>query len=257
MKWRSIALIPFAATAVTALVAETLPSWCWLSLFALAYALAAVESGRAARLFARGERLHWAWLLMCVAYAIGFVGRLVVGGDTGVPTMSPLVGTVWSAITILLNLAGVAALVMFSRVWAGTGLEPRWRIHVTLLMLALGCAVDGRACWTAAVALVGGDRQSLGLLVSSVSDIGGIALIGPVFATALALRGGLLVWPWALQFASSLFWLVDDATVFLPGRWSARVDLWCRMIAVLLAFSAARAQRWVRESLDEPGAVAG
>jgi hypothetical protein len=255
MKWRVIALVPFVAAAVTGLAAETLPVFGWRALFAAAYALAAVESLRAARLFARGDRLHWAWLLMGIGYAIGFVCRVTVGGETGVPTMSPLVGIVWSLITIALNLFGTAALVMFSRVWSGTGLQPAWLGKVTVVMLALGLVVDGPASWNAARDLVHGDMQSLGLMVSSVSDIAGIALIGPVFATALALRGGLLVWPWALQFVSCLFWLFDDATVFLPGRWSSRVDLWCRVAAVMLCFSAARTQRWVRASLDEPTAT--
>jgi hypothetical protein len=57
-----------------------------------------------------------------------------------------------------------------------------------------------------------------------------------------------------LQFASSLFWLLDDATVFLPGRWSARADLGFRVLALMFNFAAARAQRWVRASLDEPAA---
>jgi hypothetical protein len=254
MKWRVLALVPFLAAAITGLVAETLRPWCWLLLFDGAYALAAFESLRAARLFARGDRLHWAWLLMGVGYAVGFVCRLVIGGDTGVPVMSPVVGMVWSLITFVFNVAGVASLVMFSRVWSGTGLEPPWRSHVTVLMLVLGLVVDGPASWAAAVAFVHGDTQSLGLLISSVSDIANITLIGPVFATALALRGGLLVWPWALQFASCLFWLFDDATIFLPGGWASRVDRWCRVAALMLSFAAARAQRWVRASLDEPPA---
>jgi hypothetical protein len=83
-----------------------------------------------------------------------------------------------------------------------------------------------------------------------VSDIASIALIGPLFATAVAMRGGLLVWPWALQFASCLAWLLDNATIFLPGRWAERTDLFCRLLGTGYACVAAVAQRRVTASLE-------
>jgi hypothetical protein len=253
MKYRVLALFPWACAALVALAAEWLPSWCWHAGLALAYATASAGCVAAALRFGRRDRLRWAWLLMGLSYGIGFGCRLAIGGDTGVPQMSPLVGALWSFLMLLMNVAGVASLVVFARVWSGTGLAPAWRVRSTVLLLALGLFVDGRAALDAVVAAAHGDRQSLGLFISAVSDIASIALIGPVLATALAMRGGLLAWPWALQLVCCFFWLVDDATVFLPGRWEARGDLVCRMLGTQYGLAAALAQRWVAASLDDAG----
>jgi hypothetical protein len=255
MSYRWLALLPLVYAAVVTLAAESLPAWLWHGAFAASYLAASAGSLAAARRFGRHDRLHWAWMLMSAAYAIGFVTRLVIGGDTGVPEMSPLVGTLWSLLTLGMNALGVASLVLFARVWTGTGLAPEWRIHVTVLMLALGLLVDAHAALEAARAAAHGDRQALGLLVSVVSDIISVALIGPVLATAVAMRGGLLVWPWLLQFLSCTAWLVDNATVFLPGSWEQRGDLFCRLLGTGFGCTAALAQRQVTASLDEAAAA--
>jgi hypothetical protein len=50
-----------------------------------------------------------------------------------------------------------------------------------------------------------------------LGDIFCFSLLGPMFLTALALRGGVLVWTWTLLTLSGLTWLcVDGAATFLP-----------------------------------------
>lgn len=249
MKYRLLAAAPFVYAAAVALAAEWLPAPVWRAGFAASYGLAAVASLATALLFGRGDRLRWAWLFLGLSYAIGFASRVAIGADTGTAVMSPWLGTVWSALTIGLNVAGLAGEVALARVWSGTGLAPAWRWHVTLVMLALGLLVDGKAVLDTGQAMLHGDRQSIGLLVSTVCDIASIALVGPIFATMLALRGGLLVYPWAFLFACSLAWLLDDATVLLSGKLFARADLICRLVATQFGVAAALAQRWVTASL--------
>jgi hypothetical protein len=61
-------------------------------------------------------------------------------------------------------------------------------------------------------ALVGGNLSSIVSTGSDLGDMLTLALIAPVMQTALAMRGGLLRWPWGLTTAGSLAWLMYDIT---------------------------------------------
>jgi TRAP-type C4-dicarboxylate transport system permease small subunit len=56
------------------------------------------------------------------------------------------------------------------------------------------------------------DGRTLSLvgLGSDLGDLVGFCFIAPVFLTALALRGGLLAWPWALLTAGFMGWVGYD-----------------------------------------------
>ena len=52
-------------------------------------------------------------------------------------------------------------------------------------------------------------------LASCLGDIFCFTLLAPMFLTALTLRGGVLVWIWALLTLSGLTWLAVDGTATL------------------------------------------
>ena len=101
-------------------------------------------------------------------------------------------------------------------------------------------------------ALVAGDVSAVVPLSSDVADALVIVLLAPLARTALALRGGVLLWPWAFLTANGLLWLVFDATY--GGLSVAHVDAArahvllesLRTLATLYGFAAGFAQRGVR-----------
>ena len=76
-------------------------------------------------------------------------------------------------------------------------------------LLALGVA--GPSAYYHGRTLLEGDWSGLILLVSAIVDILSLCLLAPLLLTAMALRGGLFGWPWALITASILSWLFYDA----------------------------------------------
>jgi hypothetical protein len=105
-----------------------------------------------------------------------------------------------------------------------------------------------------------GETKAIVGAVSSLGDIFSLALIVPVLLTTIALRGGLLSWPWGLMTASQFGWLLYDATITL-GTFihmePVTTRMWTevfRAIACSYCFAAGLAQRAV--SAPEPGAVA-
>ena len=97
--------------------------------------------------------------------------------------------------------------------------------------------------------------------VSSAGDIFSLALIVPVLLTTLALRGGLLSWPWGLMTASQFGWLFYDATGTIRHfvhMEPATVTMWSeifRAIACVFCLSAGIAQRAVSAPDADSGAV--
>jgi len=68
--------------------------------------------------------------------------------------------------------------------------------------------------------------------------------MGPVLVTAIAMRGGLLVWPWTLLTVSSIAWLFFDAVQLLPASMIPVSDLGTVMAATLTCGAAGLAHRW-------------
>jgi hypothetical protein len=88
-----------------------------------------------------------------------------------------------------------------------------------------------------------------------------LCLIAPLLLTALALRGGLIGWPWALLTTSYVAWLLYDAVlVYGPslGADPATVRLAsevCRALGCTYGFSAGLAQRAVVDDMLRPAAA--
>ena len=213
------------------------------------YGLASAMGLLNAASYARHDRLRWAWLCFGLGYLFGFCSAVAFGTRPEAETMSTLAVTLWNICVLLLNVFLVASEAWFARMWSDTGLAPPGRLGATLGFLALALVFDGKAALTDLTQLSHGHIRALSDFISLVTDITSIGLVGPIFATVIALRGGLLVRPWIFLFLSSFAWLLDDATVLLPHH-AAAADLFARVLAVQLAFAAAMAQRMVRADLS-------
>ncbi len=208
-----------------------------------AYGVSSLASVLAAYRFGARERVGRAWILMAVASGLGFIQALFFGVSFhGSGASQPLaIRLIRLGIVIALNVADVCALALFTRVWNDTGLVPKWRRLATIISVVVALGIAGPAA-------VGDVRNVsvLGLgwaasLTSDLGDIVGIALMGPVLATAIAMRGGLLVWPWALLFCNSFIWLLYDAGGRLPPSWRTTTDFAMSLLAHLFLAAAALA----------------
>jgi hypothetical protein len=224
------------------------PATARLGLYAC-YALAAAAAGVTAVSYAPRDRLRWAWLSFGAGYFVAFLSKLVADSTT-IAAASTARATLWAAMIILLNAGSVTALVLFARVWSGTGLAPAWRGRATLGFFALALVIGGQNLYVNGRAMLSLDPRAFGFFASSAGDVIGIALIGPIFATAIALRGGLLMRPWLYLFSAAICWIVDDALFILPRELALNVDIVVRTLAVLLGGAAALAQLMVKREVQ-------
>ena len=258
MKFRALVLVCAVLVAVACVAFALAPEphqWrvAWMGTL-VSYSVALAGAAIGAVSFGRGDRLRWAWLLVAAYGAIG-VGKVLLWGSPRHlgPAMGllPQTQTALSngVATLLLNVSCVAGLALFARVWNGTGLVPPWRGRITVVAFALGVAVGGVPVWRDILQIASGQTLRVGGLVSSLGDIAAITLMGPIMVTAIAMRGGLLVWPWTILTVSSIAWLGFDAVQLLPAHLQPVADLGTVMAATLTSGAAGLAHRWaVREN---------
>ncbi len=176
--------------------------------------LALIGSAAAALAFDRGDYLRRAWLFTGGCYAFLLLRDLtLLHGAGGV--RGRRIEYLRSGIIVLANASALIGTVMIARAWHVAGLEPpgsalsrrsAFLIAIALAVILIGpsLVVDGRG-------LRHGDATSIIAVASDLADALGLCLIGPVLMTALALRGGILLWPWALFTASMVSWMFYDA----------------------------------------------
>ncbi len=196
----------------------------------------------------RGDYLRSAWLANGASYIANALMGFAWFGD-GDP---PVIFALRTILVLVTNLLGVLSVWLFANAYARAGLElPGGRVRRTLVSvaaLALSLALGGVAFVEAMVHVRDGDLTAIIDAISSAGDIVVFVLLAPIAMTALALRGGLLAWPWGFLLASNLAWLVFDAQAsvgeYLPhGAWLVS---WARVwmvAAASLASAAALAQR--------------
>ena len=213
-------------------------------------AVVAAACWRTAAGFERGDYLRRAWILLGAVYAMIAAVQVLPMPRIGIAAVV--------VISLVLNGLGVAALVHFARAHRVAGLvigSRRGNLAVFLGVLAIALAIDGWPIVDTLRRLENGDAGAAMYLVSSAGDLLALLLIAPIFLTALALRGGLLLWPWALLGASSLCWLLVDAEALIAklvpssadGPLSFVTNGW-QMLACFLALGAAEAQRRLSRS---------
>jgi len=218
-------------------------------------ALALLGFAVAAFVFDPGDYLRRAWLLL------GACTLLLFARDVFAVAAHPHPGdtaalVVQGAFAVGGNGCSVLGTWMLARTWKVAGLdEGESRSGGTLVVAALFVAVLVNG-WPVAMelrALASGDVSAVVPLSSDIADAIVIVLLAPLASTALALRGGVLRWPWAFLTVNGLLWLVFDVTYggltvahVDPARAHALLEA-LRTIATLYGFSAGFSQRGVRE----------
>jgi len=231
--------------------------------------LALAGCATAAVTFARGDYLRRAWALQALCYLLlltrdaTYLAQLRLG-----PRLLGIHLDYWHAALVL---AGNAAAVLGSWRLARAGQiagihhpESRMRRRVVLgITIAVALAIAGPSLVIDLKAVLDGETGAVVPLASDVGDIISLCFIAPVMMTAIALRGGLLAWPWTLLTASMLGWLLYDGAhtlghfvQFGPQRLRALGEVF-RALACTYALGAGVAQRLVvRSSASSPAAPA-
>lgn len=214
----------------------------------------------AARSFERGEHLRRAWLLNGSCYGFLLLRDLLFGvwlvRDSGEPSQY-----LEAIIVLVANAGAVTGVWMLSRTWKIAGIALPWsplrREVVSWIGIVVGLAIAGPSLWFSISGAMKGEVRAIVNVVSSAGDIFSLTLIVPVLLTTLALRGGLLSWPWGLMTASQFGWLLYDATLaiglFVPME-PTTARMWSelfRALACSYCFAAGLAQRAV--SAPDPG----
>jgi hypothetical protein len=229
--------------------------------------LALAGSLTAASAFDRGDYLRRAWLVYGSCYVFlllrDLLFRVWLGHDGGVFSqyLEPV-------LVILANGCGVVGVWMLSRTLQVAGIALPWppgrQLLVRMFGVVVGLAIAGPTMLLEIGNALEGRTLSIVRVVSGIADVLSLALIVPVMLTALALRGGLLLWPWGLFTASALSWLLYDFTGLM--RHLVHIEpvtatIWgesFRAMACTLCLSTGIAQRMVSkpESDVKPTAAA-
>ncbi len=222
MRVRWLTLFPVLYALGFAVVAGTLtgdgslaPFVAWQRILTRILALAGCYA--AVSVFESGDHLRRAWLWLgggTLVILTRDLLRLLIpafGPDSTAPAAMPTL----AALGVIANLALLSGILELSRSWRKASIElPGGRVGVVLVALvtaAVALLVAGPAALQHAQAFAEGDWSALVLLVSALVDILTLCLITPLLLTAVALRNGLFVWPWALITASQVCWLLYDA----------------------------------------------
>ncbi len=210
--------------------------------------------GLATLRFRRGEYLYWAWLLLALhmlplAFKDLLFGRLVHLPQLSAAQCSDL----RQACSILGNVLFVIAMVLLARVWRVAGFalpgSATSRVVWTLVAFAIAVAIVGYGSIENFRRFAHGDGEALVSLASNAGDIICFTLTAPLVFIALALRGGMLAWPWGLLVSSELGWLVFDLFYAahnahpLGRHWMLVTAESMRVLACLFAAAAGLAQR--------------
>jgi hypothetical protein len=216
--------------------------------------LTLVGSWAAALAFERGAYQRRAWFL------IGLCMALLLTRDL---TLLPFfrrfdprsLAVAAGLLVALANLSQVIGTWMLARTWKVAQLALPGSAAAQWATVALVGVVAAAAAGPGVIRngglLLRGDFTRAAGVFSSLGDVFSLWLIAPLLLTALALRGGLFGWPFALLTTSYVAWLGYDV-VFVLGpdlglsaRGARTLSELFRALGCLFGFSAGLAQRWV------------
>jgi hypothetical protein len=259
MKFRSFAAFPVGFAVVFAVAALLAGGDGLGSVLAteneVGKVLALVGCFAAALAFEEGDYLRRAWFYSGLCYLL-----LLLGDVAGIPLLATRLSThevdlVEGSFAVLGNATSVVGTWMLARAWTVAGLDDdddASRTRGRLLFAAaaaVSLAITGWPLVHDVGALAAGD---LGASVNIASDLGDticLALVAPVMHTALAMRGGMLRWPWGLLTFSGIAWIAYDAASGAVELFHVEQARWLivtealRGLACAFFFSAGMAQR--------------
>jgi hypothetical protein len=218
----------------------------------IAEAAATVGCFVAATSFEWRDHLARAWALQGLMYLLLLVRFL--GLALGFLNGSSLADGV---LTSVANIGGILSNLMLARTAHLAGIDivisPHLRRLAWLVAAVIAAAASGSGIVRGVGRLVNGNLSAIVAIASRTGDIVGFVLIAPLLLTTLALRQGLLVWPWALLTAANLCWLGADFTntalAHVPGHLGPLYDVF-RFPACLFVMMAGIAQRWVIDARE-------
>jgi hypothetical protein len=166
----------------------------------------------AASAFQRGDYLRRAWALTatCVVLLLVRDTTIIPGVETALagPALDP---ARWALITAA-NTASVLGTALMARAWSVSGLSSAGRrAWLVIAGVVVSLAATGWPLMHDLQRLAHGDYAAIPFLASDLGDTVSFVLVAPVLDTALELRGGALLWPWALLTAGGLCWIIYDA----------------------------------------------
>ena len=196
--------------------------------------------------FVFGDKLYASWLFVGIGYTLSTIryslrlAAMIRGGGDLLPRAA------LDAMLVLQNVAIAVALLMFVLAWRSTGLTVgQSRGALIVLGIAVALVIGGYPL------IQGFQTRSADtvLLISTLGDVVGIALIVPLAMSARALRGGLLMHTWLYLALCEFFWMLYDIwlavrdSLGVAPRAGVGVEQMIRVTAIMFAFIATVAQR--------------
>jgi hypothetical protein len=224
-------------------------------------ALAVVGAALAFLRFGNRDLMRWAWFCTGLCYLLLFAMDLFFAAPSrfGQPDLSPTQIQLHTVMAVVANASALVGVALFALVSRAFGMplpgSATARRIALVASVAVAAIIVGPALRQDVAQLAGGDAHGLAGLASDLSDFGCFCLLVPVLSTAVALRGGALVWPWALLAASQLGWMMYDAvgTVRLLAAFDERaLEEMFRALACTFAFVAGVAQVHALRSVSFP-----
>ncbi|RKH18725.1 hypothetical protein D7Y15_16030 [Corallococcus sp. AB030] len=201
--------------------------------------LAVAGTAAAALSFGAGDYLRRVWGLLTAGAVLSLVSTALrsywMHAVPDVPfTESPLL-PVRMGVVVLANVCTTFALVLLSRTYKQSGLQPPPSSRASLLWAVAAVAalaVGGPALVTAVGHLGQGFAATCTAVIalaSTLADMTTILLVAPILRVAYMLRGGRLAWVWWAMGVSGAVWLFYDAREWLapllPGNPAEAVEL--------------------------------
>ncbi len=207
----------------------------------------------AAQGFDAGDYLRRAWLVSAAAMAFLFMRDVLV--TTGLDAALPAPAWWLGGLVLACNVTTVYGLWLMARVFNAVGLaseqdEKRWRAYMRAALL-VAIALTFPSLRATFEEFQKGEPRAIAWFFSAVGDALSLALVAPMLLTAVAMRGGLLIWPWALLTVSIAAWLLYDIASVLAyyGLLSAAsmvmVERFFSAVASMYTAAAGLAQRHI------------
>lgn len=223
MKYRALALLPLLLVVVVATIALALGDRMPIALTVgnEAGKMLALAGGISAALaFEQGEYMNRAWFTYSGCYALLLVNDAM--GAAGLT--SPPMMLVRGLVVVAANGCSVGGTFMLARAWTVAGLDEGGAARARRRAMFAGTAIlalliTGWPLSQDVRGLIDGHPVALVSIGSDLGDTFTLALVAPVMQTALAMRGGLLRWPWGMLTMSGIAWILYDATSDLVVLW--------------------------------------
>jgi hypothetical protein len=242
---KRLIIIPFLCAAVAAIgMALGDPSRFYRGILIAAAFITAVSAFVTTSKFIPSDKLYASWLFVGIGYTLSTIryslrlAAMIRGGGDLLPR------TALDIMLVLQNLAIAIALLMFVLAWRSTGLT-RGGWGPILIGVVIALVVGGYPL------MQGFQTRSADtvLLISTLGDVIGIALIVPLAQSAMALRGGLLMHTWLYLALCEFCWMLYDIWLAVrdhlgvSARAGTGVEQMIRVAAIMFAFIATVAQR--------------